>query len=658
MEIEVVWQAYILNLHISSEATSSRSEYHPRSKTILLEELSGHQLDINGVTHSHCQSRDAFRKMIICWLTDISDEEQRLGSFDNEAGKPLSELSSGRRRRLQAASPVQETVCGHRVRRGGSDGVIISSIGQNFHSRRSTGTGTTSSNLDPEILREIEPPSMTRRPQQRPNSRLVALSFPNEIISNILECSLQDALISIGKPLDARRTLRDILDVTHVCNRWREVAVADSRLWSTIVLSWPEEAIEEFITRSNGARLRFILNMSSCEDDCYADATVSVTKLKRLGKLIFENMTKIRSLELALSASEAELASESDDDDADQTDFLLSEIFSPFLHSEAPSLERFTLSTECEAEHSTFAVENLFQNNALNLRHIKLHGNNIRLTKVSFPLLTTLHFEVSGVNGVLYRLMDIPALLSQFPCLKSLSLEHHSERLSAEEILAFRSLTNSPHFVLPTINFIKLDGLSGNELEQFLSRLELPAIETLITCPPRQSSDEIAPIPLFPPWMHTFFKDVSALNLCFNHLGIRIEFPMKIKKPKKLFSWQIHHTSESIGMCLNWCIPNFQLLNPETLRITRAPDNVNCYEPHCGKWRDVLSCFPSLIAIVVEDKIRILSLIKALTVTEFVCPALRELDIRGAPSKGVRKDDIEELGASRRASRKAIRMKW
>ncbi|KZT32117.1 hypothetical protein SISSUDRAFT_1055965 [Sistotremastrum suecicum HHB10207 ss-3] len=472
----------------------------------------------------------------------------------------------------------------------------------------------------------MDPLPTTRRAEQPPNSR--ASSLPSELFSNIFERSLADSFISQGEPLDAFRTLENILNVTHVCHRWREIAVADSRLWSTVILSWPGEAIEAFITRSNGVRLRFVLNMLNRHDDFYADSDLSIPQLRGIGTLISRNMAKIGALELALLVSECTLDLKSDGDGA--TDCLLSEICSPFLHSEAPSLERLTLSTQCDAEHSTFAVEHLFQGKASNLRDMKLLGNHIRFTEVSLPTLTTVHFDLSGVNGVLYHLMVIPPLLSQLPRVKTVSLEHHPEHLTANEILAFRSPTDSPKFVLQTITYMKMDGLDGHEIGQLFSRIELPALRTLITCPPTEDSIELTAIPRFPLWMHTFFKDVPHVTLCFDQVGIRIESP--IGDTEDLFTWQIHDTyvsPESVSICLEWCSKNLELLNPESLRIIRAPDLVECYAPQADQWEDVLSSFPRLSSITVDGKIRIVSLIEALTTSELV-PALREFHIHEA----------------------------
>ncbi|KZS90448.1 hypothetical protein SISNIDRAFT_551467 [Sistotremastrum niveocremeum HHB9708] len=516
-------------------------------------------------------------------------------------------------------------------------------------SQVSSGTSFEPIN-DPDSLTGSETALVTRKSQQR--SSPLTFSFPSEILSLIFECSHQDAFQSQAAPLDAFRSLQHVLNLTHVCSRWRDIALADPLLWSTIVLTWPDEVVDVFVKRCNATGLRLFLNMFDGDKNFfYADAMLPAGKLKSIGNRITENVRSIVTLDLALSVYELDSSLGSEDED--DTEFSLGQMCSPFLNAKAPSLRNFFLSMEGEPEDSHFFVDELFLHHAPNLKTLQLYGTDIRLSRASFPDLTSLSLGISGPHGLLYPLQDIPSVLSQFPRLETLVLEHHSEYLSPAETEALCDYSiSSSHTVLQHMGSLTFEGLRGDQIIYILEHLECPSLQTFCTS---LSFDQAAetPFPRFPAWMHKIFKDVRRLDLYLVNQGFDIEFANGT--PAKSFSWEILYTGmphSAPDTCLELCLDIFPLLNPEILRFRGAFDLLTLNEPSMHIWRSILSCFSRLNTIIADHRTRIENLIEVLAEIELVCPTLQELDIRGARFIGKR---LHRMLVQRRACGGGIR---
>ena len=77
--------------------------------------------------------------------------------------------------------------------------------------------------------------------------------LPPEVISRIF------SFHSIIEPITDRRI--GWSTVTHVCRRWRQVALSDPNLWTTIVFGLGAEWTEEMLARSNAALISYCRNM-------------------------------------------------------------------------------------------------------------------------------------------------------------------------------------------------------------------------------------------------------------------------------------------------------------------------------------------------------------------------------------------------------------
>ncbi|KZT35148.1 hypothetical protein SISSUDRAFT_199981 [Sistotremastrum suecicum HHB10207 ss-3] len=385
----------------------------------------------------------------------------------------------------------------------------------------------------------------------------------------------------------------------------------------------------------------------------YAGNAVTLVKLKWIGNLLTENARNIRTLDLALSPYAIDSDSESqDEDDEHDTGFTLSQVCSPFLNSEAPSLRRFSLSMQGQYEDRHFAVDKLFLGHAPNLKALQLRGTDITLSRAPFPELTTLSLNNSGIYRLLYALKAVPSMLSQFPRLRSLSLKLRPELLSPEDLDVFRDhSTSAPHIVLPDLKSFTLHGLQGPEIGYLVEHVECPSLRTFRVTPPRFGPDpgiSSTPIPRFPAWMHTILKDVRHLDLRLDNLGISVEFANQTAA--KSFLWQIFFKGtphETIDTYLNLFIENLPLVNPQSLNFQGAINRFPINEPSTNLWRSILSCFPRLTRIIADRETEIGNLIDVLAETKLICPALQELDIRGALFIGKR---LHRMLVQRRAN--------
>ncbi|KAJ7614012.1 hypothetical protein FB45DRAFT_937682 [Roridomyces roridus] len=174
----------------------------------------------------------------------------------------------------------------------------------------------------------------------RRNSLAVVSRLPPELLAVILELCRS---IDDDEPKFRTRRFIPVLKITHVCRRWRHVALASAAFWSCIVLSSPRWALE-MLERSRNAPLTVGMDMASGEKKTVA------ARHQVLGQV-----HRIRELHLTLPMFDSMLP--------------------PSLFKPAPVLEAFYFWSFGRV--NSIAPASLFGGEAPALRHLSLRSCQI-----------------------------------------------------------------------------------------------------------------------------------------------------------------------------------------------------------------------------------------------------------------------------------------
>ncbi|KAJ7639694.1 hypothetical protein DFH06DRAFT_1053686 [Mycena polygramma] len=233
----------------------------------------------------------------------------------------------------------------------------------------------------------------TRRNSLAPISRL-----PTEILSSILQlCPTIDA----DEPDYKTGKFVLGLTVSHVCRRWRDIAMKHSRFWSNIVLSRPRWALE-MIHRSRAAGLVVAVDFES-----------SVTKAVAARDLVLAQLSRIRELHLIMPG--------------------LATIPSALLLA-APMLNTFHLWYK--GPQAIFVTAKLFQGCEVpTLRHLSLRYCLLEGTSPLWENLVSLELIHAPIDLAMDAFLLV--VLTRMPYLRALTLnESFPETLEASEPVA------------------------------------------------------------------------------------------------------------------------------------------------------------------------------------------------------------------------------
>ncbi|KAI0309482.1 hypothetical protein OF83DRAFT_1179580 [Amylostereum chailletii] len=140
--------------------------------------------------------------------------------------------------------------------------------------------------------------------------------------------------------------------VTHVCQKWRYVALDDARLWSTVVVDLPGEFLEEILQRSKGALLDLTIPLAS--------------QFRVIEPILKENMHRVRSLTLDNLSNEVAslLALPAPQLEELELPFGLEDRYmipTPFLANNAPCLKRLTVAESIDFPWDSPVLDHLVE---------------------------------------------------------------------------------------------------------------------------------------------------------------------------------------------------------------------------------------------------------------------------------------------------------
>ncbi|KAI0659179.1 hypothetical protein C8Q70DRAFT_986130 [Cubamyces menziesii] len=267
-----------------------------------------------------------------------------------------------------------------------------------------------------------------------PSARL-----PSEILAQCFEhamsCVLPGRSESLGKRDTAHQfPIHPLITITHVCKRWRDVALGTPTLWACIDDERPAQ-LEAFLARSRDVPISMHLTTKD---------------MSRTALVLSKHASRTRRLDLTIH--------------------LNTSFFPPILQFEAPLLECLTIYSELNAppplEQFTML---LFRKRQVNLLALALVGLHPWLPGNCFPQLTHLHLsnfpEQSIVEDNTLHL-HLKQLLSNTPSLQYLHVRKFGYGISTlttdvgdmVSLPALRGLTFTDSMFLPTLHlFAMLD---------------------------------------------------------------------------------------------------------------------------------------------------------------------------------------------------------
>ncbi|KAH9891340.1 hypothetical protein C8Q73DRAFT_703845 [Cubamyces lactineus] len=260
--------------------------------------------------------------------------------------------------------------------------------------------------------------------------------LPLEILVQCFEHVMSYVLSTRGSSFQGRRDIhqfpfRPLITITHVCKRWREVALSTSALWTCIDDERPAQ-MEAFLARSQHTPIRLHLTTKD---------------LLRTALVLNTHASRMRRLDLTIHPNAS--------------------FIPPILQFEAPLLECLTICSELNPppplEHFTML---LFRKRQVNLLALALVGLGPWLPGNCFPQLTHLHLSRFLYQGrAENNTPHLKQLLSNTPSLQYLHVGGFGYDITLEAdgrdvipLPALRDLTFTDSMFLPTLHlFAMLD---------------------------------------------------------------------------------------------------------------------------------------------------------------------------------------------------------
>ncbi|KZS97473.1 hypothetical protein SISNIDRAFT_463360 [Sistotremastrum niveocremeum HHB9708] len=427
-------------------------------------------------------------------------------------------------------------------------------------------------------------------------------SLPSDILHLIFEWRHRDIFERPGYGFKSEKDFCKLFSLTHICSKWRAIAIDDSLLWNTILLTWPIPIIEIFIERAQSVGLRMFLVLSAG-----SDGPLATSDLPALGTLIARHMPNMRELKLTLWGTE-------NDPDGWNDHFV--KFCLSFMHLEAPELRKFAVRIGSEGTDLRYhVIRNLFSGNAPSLIQLELDNAKTLLIGTRFPSLVELELDIGNrsSNGPIYLLRDLPVLLSQFPRLETLRLGLHQSRHDFDigDLQAFYDAAHpSTHVVLPCCKSICLDYMRTHHIDYILRYIEAPSIQKL-SLVPISSKDRVDTLilPRFSSWIHPLIEDVPMLDFAVNGAHLTLEItnqrtggPLSVDlNIIHVISSNAYERESSRERVVEEFTTNFALLNPVIIRLFEHEQTIFFpLELSVNAWQSILASCTRLNKLIFD----------------------------------------------------------
>ncbi|KAF9463644.1 hypothetical protein BDZ94DRAFT_594341 [Collybia nuda] len=263
--------------------------------------------------------------------------------------------------------------------------------------------------------------------------------------------------------------------LTHVCRKWRKVALSNPVLWSQISPDQPKWALE-MLARSGNVPLSIT-----------ADYFNLPQRNQEVSRKLLRQMSRIRELSLCIP----------------EPGVLDAELVQP-----APNLESFTIKVYRELRPQELA-QPLFQGVAPKLRHMSLEKCEIPWDSHLFNGLTVLRLADLNLHHDLTpsQFLDVFRRIPNLRALRIIDVEFD-----------FRNIVNPPssRLVLRNLNFLTLSG-SASTCRFFLKYLDLPRNPTIyLAFNLRREQIEQTPISI----ADSFAQHLTGMERPLRHLSI------------------------------------------------------------------------------------------------------------------------------------------
>ncbi|TFY77205.1 hypothetical protein EWM64_g6805, partial [Hericium alpestre] len=292
----------------------------------------------------------------------------------------------------------------------------------------------------------------------RMNDLSITARLPAEVLMHIFD-TLRDCDPPSSKPLlgdklrpGEKRHLGWISSATHVCRRWRLMALAVPALWTRIGAPQTGPWMNEMLARSK--QVPFTLSATITRDDKVCD-----TVIKAAGP---DFIWRMKGLHLADERIKRPCYVFDDITEYGPLVEYRREVLRSLKHS-APMLESLTLDdvTKFETMPSQF-----FANETPRLRHFAIR----ECFKLQWdaPYLRGITDLELGLNHVYFSLAKLIALLQESPMLENLKIVGTSFATRTEDL-------PDGNASLPSLKAFYLDTTADTQCAEFLARLEIPS---------------------------------------------------------------------------------------------------------------------------------------------------------------------------------------
>ncbi|ETW81199.1 hypothetical protein HETIRDRAFT_459597 [Heterobasidion irregulare TC 32-1] len=434
--------------------------------------------------------------------------------------------------------------------------------------------------------------SIRRQTPSSPLTSPISILFP-ELLLSIFE------LIPFLWQPDEPSRFYDInwIAITHVCRRWRIIALNAPFLWRDIEFSTPRWT-QEMLLRSQSIPINIRFHL---------DFLKYPPTMQKVIALAMGNIQRVRSLRLTGQVVET-----------------LIQCTTPALLLEELHLEYAAMPPPA----NLFIPDSLFDGSAHKLRSLFLKGLSIHLTSPLLPGLSslTVQGDSRSPRHSLARWLDA---LTRMPKLETLCLIQALSRTSHAQTQG-TDTPLPPTVLLPHLRTLAFTSNSLTDCVEFTRRLAIPSSTSIELRTYVASIDELTPHAIVPSYAHT---PVTAFRITHTAIGFSIAGSLGDPDiPAFSLSIVIYEERSLIAQGILHTLAHFNVKSVRSLLIDLGGMTLD--------WAPVLSCFPLVNTIHVRGS-TLHTFPKALAHSDaLICPHLRRLEFEHrTPTYGKRIDE-------------------